>query len=105
MKWNLRMTAANRGIWKASELHRKLAEHGLEISTGKMSGWWSGNPASIKLDEIDVICTALECTVADLMIAEPVAKSEGTEQAGQTAVGQDRRVTPRPRTGRSLPPL
>jgi hypothetical protein len=26
MKWNLRLAAANRGIWKASELQRLLAE-------------------------------------------------------------------------------
>ena len=26
MKWNLRLAAANRGIWKASELQRMLAE-------------------------------------------------------------------------------
>ena len=38
MKWNLRLTAANKGIWKASELQRSLAEHGLVISAGKMSG-------------------------------------------------------------------
>ena len=28
MKWNLRLAAANRGIWKASELQRMLAEAG-----------------------------------------------------------------------------
>ncbi len=44
MKWNLRLAAANRGIWKASELQRMLAEHGLVISAGKMSGLWSGQP-------------------------------------------------------------
>ena len=49
MKWNLRLAAANRGIWKASELQRMLAEAGLKISAGKMSGLWSGRPASIKL--------------------------------------------------------
>jgi hypothetical protein len=26
MKWNLRLAAANRSIWKASELQRRLAE-------------------------------------------------------------------------------
>jgi hypothetical protein len=49
MRWNLRLAAANRGIWKASELQRMLADHGLRISAGKMSGLWSGEPASIKL--------------------------------------------------------
>lgn len=42
MKWNLRLAAANRGIWQASELRRMLAERGIEMSTGKMSGLWSG---------------------------------------------------------------
>jgi putative transposase len=45
MKWNLRLAAANRSIWKASELQRMLAHHGLVISAGKMSGLWSGQPA------------------------------------------------------------
>ena len=44
MKWNLRLAAANRGIWKASELQRMLADRGLVISAGKMSGLWSGRP-------------------------------------------------------------
>jgi len=42
MKWNLRLAAAHRGIWKASELQRMLAERGLVVSAGKMSGLWSG---------------------------------------------------------------
>ena len=66
MKWNLRLAAANRGIWKASELQRMLADHGLAISAGKMSGLWSGNPASIKLSDLDVICAVLGCGVGDL---------------------------------------
>ena len=37
MKWNLRLTAANGGIWKASELQRILAGHGLAISAGKIT--------------------------------------------------------------------
>ena len=71
MKWNLRLAAANRGIWKASELQRMLAEAGLVISAGKMSGLWSGNPASIKLDDLDVICAVIGCGVQELLIAEP----------------------------------
>jgi len=37
MQWNLRMAAAERGIWKSTELRRRLADAGLEISAGKMS--------------------------------------------------------------------
>ena len=71
MKWNLRLAAANRGIWKASELQRMLAEAGLKISAGKMSGLWSGRPASIKLSDLDVICAVVGCGVEELLIPEP----------------------------------
>jgi DNA-binding Xre family transcriptional regulator len=71
MKWNLRLTAANKGIWKASELQRSLAEHGLVISAGKMSGLWSGLPVSLKLKDLDVICVVLGCEIGDLLIPEP----------------------------------
>jgi DNA-binding Xre family transcriptional regulator len=105
MKWNLRLAAAHRGIWKASELQRMLAEHGLIISTGKMSGLWSGQPASIKLDDLDIICVTLGCTVADLLIAEPgkVTKPVAGHEK-QAAVAGGPAVVPQRRDGRSLPP-
>ena len=71
MKWNLRLAAANRGIWKASELQRLLAERGMVISAGKMSGLWSGQPNTVKLDELDIICTVLGCNVGELLLPEP----------------------------------
>jgi len=61
MRWNLRPAAANRGIWKASQLQQMLAGRGLVISAGKMSGLWSGDPASIKLSDLDVICAGPTC--------------------------------------------
>lgn len=70
MKWNLRLVAAQRGIWKATELQRLLAEHGLVISAGKMSGLWSKTPASLKLEDLDIICQVLDCEVGELLITE-----------------------------------
>jgi DNA-binding Xre family transcriptional regulator len=114
MKWNLRLTAANHGIWKASELQRMLADAGLVISAGKMSGLWSGSPASIKLEDLDVICAVLGCQVQDLLIPEtvqPAAVLSQDEQAdvSQPAVSQQTgrprpAITPRRRDHRSLPP-
>jgi DNA-binding Xre family transcriptional regulator len=107
MRWNLRLAAANRGIWKASELQRMLAGRGLVISAGKMSGLWSGAPASIKLSDLDVICAVLGCGVGELLIPEP-GKVSSTEQEGQAATAAASagppKVTPRRRDGRSLPP-
>src|SRR5213083_683696 len=107
MRWNLRLAAANRGIWKASELQRMLAEAGLVISAGKMSGLWSGNPASVKLDDLDVICAVLGCGVQEVLIAEPdkvnrpSADTDPKAATGTTGLV----VTPKRRDGRSLPPL
>jgi DNA-binding Xre family transcriptional regulator len=108
MRWNLRLTAANKGIWKASELQRSLAEHGLVISAGKMSGLWSGQPVSLKLEDLDVICVVLGCEIGDLLIPEPLKVTRpGEEGAAQTAVGAAAlvpAVVPKRRDGRSLPP-
>ncbi|MGR6924271.1 helix-turn-helix domain-containing protein [[Actinomadura] parvosata] len=106
MKWNLRLAAAHRGIWKASDLQRMLAEHGLVISTGKMSGLWSGEPASIKLDDLNVICAVLGCGVDELLIPEPekVQRVEHDRQQPAAASSAAPAVTPKRKDGRSLPP-
>ena len=90
MKWNLRLAAANRGIWKASELQRMLAERGLVISAGKMSGLRSGDPASIKLSDLDVICAVLGCGVEELLIPEPDKVQQRHQGAGGPGRGRIR---------------
>ncbi|ORB82240.1 DNA-binding protein [Mycobacterium persicum] len=106
MKWNLRLAAANRGIWKASELQRMLAERNLVISAGKMSGLWSGNPNALKLHDLDVLCAVLGCGIEELLIPEPDTVAAPTPAADEqaTAVGEACPVAPKARSGRSLPP-
>jgi DNA-binding Xre family transcriptional regulator len=112
MRWNLRMAAAQRDIWKASEMQRLLAEHGLVVSAGKMSALWSGQPPSIKLADLEVICTVLGCEVGDLLLAEPgkVSRTVPVEPGRRAAAGSGSgptsraAVVPRRRSGRSLPP-
>jgi DNA-binding Xre family transcriptional regulator len=104
MKWNLRLAAANRGIWKASELQRLLAERGMVISAGKMSGLWSGQPNIVRLDELDVICAVLGCGVEELLLPEPETVPQPAPVGSEQAAAVARPVTPRPRGGRSLPP-
>jgi len=85
-----------------------LAERDLVISAGKMSGLWSGDPASIKLSDLDVICAVLDCGVEELLVTEPEKVSAGKEQESQAAAAAASdgppKVTPRRRDGRSLPP-
>lgn len=111
MQWNLRMKAAERGIWKSVEMRRLLADAGLEISAGKMSMWWTTTPTTIRLEDLDVICAVLECTPADLLITEP-AKVAARRQSSAQAVGEDAegssprsaKVIPRLGRNRTLPP-
>jgi DNA-binding Xre family transcriptional regulator len=104
MRWNLRLAAANRGIWKASELQRQLAERGLVISAGKMSALWSGQPVSVKLADLDVICAVLGCQVGELLIPEPNKVPQPGAAEDLPAASPGPRGVPRRRDGRSLPP-
>lgn len=70
MRWNLRLAAAERGIWKSTQM-RLLAEAGLEISHGKMSALWTSTPVTVRLGDLDVICAVLGCQLTDLLIVEP----------------------------------
>lgn len=101
MQWNLRLTAAGRGIWQANALRELLAEHGLVISTGKMSALWSARPASVKLADLDAICAALDCEVGDLLVPEHGAAPDTPPALPRTAVegghqGTVRRLPRRP---------
>jgi DNA-binding Xre family transcriptional regulator len=103
MRWNLRMKAAEQGIWKSTEMRRRLAEAGLEISAGKMSALWIGTPVSVRLDDLDVICAVLACTPAELLICEPEVVA-ARRPARVAEAGPRPAVTPRPGRNRSMPP-
>lgn len=103
MRWNLRMKAAERGIWKSTELRRRMADAGLEISAGKMSALWTGVPATIRLDDLDLICAVLECTPSDLLVCEP-EKVAARRPAVTAVVGAATPITPRLGRTRSTPP-
>ena len=102
MRWNLRMKAAERGIWKSTELRHRLGEAGLEISAGKMSALWAGTPTTIRLDDLDVLCAVLECSPTELLLPEPdkvAARRPPKVQAASPAP-----ITPRLGRHRSVPP-
>ena len=111
MKWNLRWAAARRDIWRPSDLLKAFEEVGFEPSLSKVAALWSGKPISVRLDDLDKMCAALGCTVADLLEAEPLAAADGGQDQGKRAVGAGDEPTgpsrPVPRRGgprRSLPP-
>ncbi|WP_327257261.1 helix-turn-helix domain-containing protein [Streptomyces sp. NBC_01244] len=93
MKWNLRWAAAKRDIWRPSHLKAAFEEVGFTPSLSKVAALWSGKPVTVRLEDLDMICAALGCTVADLMEAEPVAATGTAEPDLRAAAGE------RPRAG------
>ncbi|WP_033824186.1 helix-turn-helix transcriptional regulator [Kitasatospora sp. MBT63] len=109
MKWNLRMVAAQRDIWRPVQLLAAFNEVGFTPSLSKVAAMWGGQPVTVRLDDLDKICAALDCTVADLMLAETAGHLAQRDDApGQAAVAQaGARPVPRTTGGggrRSLPP-
>lgn len=104
MRWNMRMKAAEAGIWKSTELRRRLAEAGLEISAGKMSALWTGMPTMIRLDDLDVLCSVLDCAPSDLLICEPEAVAARRPKKVVSVTGAKARARPVPGRRRTKPP-
>jgi DNA-binding Xre family transcriptional regulator len=88
-------------------MRRRLAEAGLEISAGKMSALWTGTPTTIRLDDLEVICSVLDCTPSELLIieAERVAARRAAARPA-VAANDGHSPAPTPRLGRrrSTPP-
>jgi DNA-binding Xre family transcriptional regulator len=113
VQWNLRLKAAERGIWKSTEMRRLLAEAGLELSAGKMSALWATTPTTIRLDDLDVICAVLDCEPTELLIREPdkvaarrpARRSSKAAGAASSSEANPSRVTPRVGKPKSPPPL
>jgi putative transcriptional regulator len=103
MRWNLRLTAAEQGIWKSTEMRRRLAEAGLQISAGKMSALWTGTPVSIRLEDLDVICSVLQCAPSQLLLPEPDKVAALKPQRAEAAT-PGAPVTPRLGRNRTRPP-
>ncbi len=107
MKWNLRWAAAKCDIWRPSDLLAAFTEVGFTPSLSKVAALWSNKPTTVRLDDLDKICAALNCTVADLLESEPLAAQENKQHSRAVGASENAvRPTPRRRRGnsRSLPP-
>lgn len=107
------MVAAQRDLWRPTEVLAAFQQVGFNPSLSKVAALWGGTPVTVRLEDLDKMCAALSCTVGDLLQAEPLAQPQATIEVGQRAVGADDRgngpVRPLPRSKagggpRSLPP-
>ncbi|MCX5238924.1 helix-turn-helix transcriptional regulator [Streptomyces prunicolor] len=97
MKWNLRWAAARQDIWRPTDLLAAFATVGFTPSLSKVAALWGGTPVTVRLDDLDKICQALNCTVADLLEAETtVLPGTVTQEPQARAVGDDGAASVRP---------
>ena len=102
LHWKLRQVMASRGIWSGAELGRLMEQKaGYKLSAPSISALLTEEPRQVKAQTMDALCTALDCTPADLWYHTPskikVGSGEPTDQEVRQAVNE----TPR----RVLPPL
>jgi DNA-binding Xre family transcriptional regulator len=103
VKWNLRWAAARRDIWRPSDLLAAFKEVDFEPSLSKVAALWSNKPISVRLDDLDKICAALDCEVSDLLEAEPLVGTEDKPAQHREAVGGTSLARPVPRASRKRP--
>ncbi len=84
-----------------------LAGAGLVISAGKMSNLWSGQPVTIRLDDLEVICEVLGCEPGDLLVREPgkARRDQPADDDARAAAAGGGTVIRRRHAGRSGPPV
>jgi len=72
LTWMLRKIMAERGIWTGAELRRLLKEKaGYELSAPSISALLNGQPKQMKVETLDALCTALDCTPGELWLHQP----------------------------------
>ena len=95
LEWRLRKVMADREIWTGSELARLMKERAdTAYPLHRPSGApLTGSPKQIKYETMDALCTALDCTPADLWRHTPTytpsAKNNKNAKLAQAA-GDDR---------------
>jgi putative transcriptional regulator len=104
LTWKLRMAAAQREVWTGAQLRWLLAERaGLELSSASVSALFTRQPAQVKLTTLAALCTALQCSPAELFDIDttPVERPVVTVPSARSAAGGE----PRAVRGRSMPPI
>lgn len=88
---------AERGIWTGAELARLLQEKaGYRLTAPSISDLMSRQPRQLKMDTLDALCTALDCSPADLLAHSPSRRSQPVSDTQQAANGDSRNRRPRP---------
>lgn len=77
-------------LWRPAEVLAAFRQVGFNPSLSKAAALWGGTPVTVRLEDLDMMCAALGCAVADLLQAEPLAGTQAVTEGGErTADGAE----------------
>jgi putative transcriptional regulator len=97
LEWRLRRVMADRGVWTGAELARLLDEKaGYRLTAASISELLTRPPRQLKVETLDALCTALECTPAELLVHTPSRRRASPAHRAQRAASQLGKRRPAP---------
>jgi len=98
LEWRLRQVMASCGVWSGAELGRLMEQKaGYKLSAPSISALLTEAPRQVKAQTMDALCTALDCTPADLWHHTPSAMeitSHHTDEQQKFVNDPQRRILP-----------
>ena len=94
LEWRLRRVMADRGIWTGAELGRLLWEKaGYRLTAPSISDLLTRPPRQLKVETLDALCTALNCSPAEILVHTPSRRVVPADP--NAAATRPRRITHR----------
>jgi DNA-binding Xre family transcriptional regulator len=93
-EWRLRVLMAEQGMFKATELRPRLAEHGICLSDSQVWRLVTGRPERLNLRVLVVLCEILGCEPGELVRRSDVAAPIAKEPASAATIAKD--LEPKP---------
>jgi DNA-binding Xre family transcriptional regulator len=90
-EWRLRLLMAEHGMFKATDLQPRLAEHGIVLSASQVWRLVTGRPERLNLRVLVVLCAILDCEPGELVRCTAVAAPAVKEPASDRTIGKDLR--------------
>jgi DNA-binding Xre family transcriptional regulator len=67
-EWRLRVVMAQAGMFKATDLTPKLAEHGIALSESQVWRLVTGKPERLNMHVLTALCEILDCEPGHLIV-------------------------------------
>lgn len=97
LQWRLAMMMAERGIRTATELHRRLTEYGIDISSDRISRIVVQPPERLNLELLAGLATVLDCGTQDLLRLLPPGPPQEPQESQEPPVATPAAVRKRER--------